>query len=1251
LVLANVYAVHVNAQNTAVFPGAVPDHEDLVVAVNLASTTLTTTLAAGGTTFTVASASAFFDPGVDEAGIVVIGTGSSTEIIKYCGLSGNTFTVCSGGRGFDGTSDIRHAAGQTVADRIVAHHYNQLAAEVIAIATVVDAGGGGGGGGAPASATYITQTPNASLSAEQALSLLATGIVKNTTTTGVLSIAVDGDFPSTLARDSETTAAIAAHTADANAHHTPTVDTDTHVAIEEGNVSVIADPTALDFGPGFDLTEAAGEVEIVLDYTEDPVNLASGEVTGVLPDANVANDITLTNITQITNRAVSDTTGDLALGSRTSGDYVGGVADGTGIDGTASGEGSTYTPTLDLTELGDTTFGGGSEAALDLIFDPSGATQNPIIRASDSTLNFVVTNLQQNGTAVSLGAHTTDTDTHVAIEENNSSVIADPATLDFLGADFDLSEAGGEVEISIAAAIARDSELAAYLPLAGGVMTGTLDIDNNQRLRLYEPDANGTNYLEHIHGNVNRTTDIQISWENINGPCGGANGGVLTLNGSAPTLTVDCEDDDGGAGGFVSFNIDGDDNDPQTITDGNEALFAGGVGIDTAASATDTITFTLDLTELDALTISDGGETSVTITGNVSGTDAVITLGDGVVNVSTGTLQQGGTAVSLSGHTHTGSTLSGIDISGDTNLAVTAPIVLTDDTLSLNLTSLTLTTPLLSGKVDGDAGAVNDDDCTGEQGFIWYDDTDSRWEACNADSGTPVALDGSAVVDEAGNYDWTGNHTWTEPLRVGDHATGLTFIDGLFAGTPQVETLFAKTFASGGDAAAPNMALAFWNVADEATSLANIGLFGGAQASINSADVWAANFVAVAEAGITTPTLVGLEIDVLPDAGQATSTDSHGLSIVGFNRAIAGPAIFITGNGSGTWAGGIDINGIASAGSGIYAGGAFSADSFMNTANGTYATDAVIVGNDTGITFQATTGSNGRIFANSSDAMIFRSPNGNLFAWQNPGASANWALLNSSNLQLLTGIDLLMYDTDGSNYISLEAPALAANFSVTLPGSAGTLALVGQSAASFFGSGELEVVRGGTGAATLTGALQGNGTSAVTGVTTFVRSVWFGAGALSVDGTQCADPAEVTIGSWGKQFAIICADNDASTITGSIQMPDGWNGGTVTFEAAYIQDAADTSALNSDIAARCVGAAETPLSYGTEVAIDDAGVTGTDAIDNTTSGAVTPAGTCAAGDYLQFQWQLDATGTTTAAATLNILGFKMEYTVGYTGDN
>lgn len=60
-------------------------------------------------------------------------------------------------------------------------------------------GGGGGGSGAPTDATFITQTANATLTAEQALASLGTGVLKSTTGTGVVSIATAGaDYMSPL---------------------------------------------------------------------------------------------------------------------------------------------------------------------------------------------------------------------------------------------------------------------------------------------------------------------------------------------------------------------------------------------------------------------------------------------------------------------------------------------------------------------------------------------------------------------------------------------------------------------------------------------------------------------------------------------------------------------------------------------------------------------------------------------------------------------------------------------------------------------------------------------------------------------------------------------------------------------------------------------------------------------------------------------------------------------------------------------
>lgn len=52
--------------------------------------------------------------------------------------------------------------------------------------------GSPGTAGAPINATYITQTPNGDLTNEQALSLLGSGLMYNTTGTGVVSIAVNG---------------------------------------------------------------------------------------------------------------------------------------------------------------------------------------------------------------------------------------------------------------------------------------------------------------------------------------------------------------------------------------------------------------------------------------------------------------------------------------------------------------------------------------------------------------------------------------------------------------------------------------------------------------------------------------------------------------------------------------------------------------------------------------------------------------------------------------------------------------------------------------------------------------------------------------------------------------------------------------------------------------------------------------------------------------------------------------------------
>lgn len=159
-------------------------------------------------------------------------------------------------------------------------------------------------------------------------------------------------------------------------------------------------------------------------------------------------------------------------------------------------------------------------------------------------------------------------------------------------------------------------------------------------------------------------------------------------------------------------------------------------------------------------------------------------------------------------------------------------------------------------------------------------------------------------------------------------------------------------------------------------------------------------------------------------------------------------------------------------------------------------------------------------------------------------------------------------------------------------------------------------------------------------------SVWFGAGGLSTDGTQCAAPAEATpLASGAKLWTIICTDNDSSRMYGSVVMPDGWDGGTVTFELTAVQTAASAGNLGWTVAAQCKGDTEALVataSYGTEVTTTDT-MTGSSGVNRSTSTAVTAAGTCAAGDLLAFYLDVDATITTTAMATTHMFGAKMEY--------
>jgi hypothetical protein len=175
------------------------------------------------------------------------------------------------------------------------------------------------------------------------------------------------------------------------------------------------------------------------------------------------------------------------------------------------------------------------------------------------------------------------------------------------------------------------------------------------------------------------------------------------------------------------------------------------------------------------------------------------------------------------------------------------------------------------------------------------------------------------------------------------------------------------------------------------------------------------------------------------------------------------------------------------------------------------------------------------------------------------------------------------------------------------------------------------------------------------------KSMVWGAGAISTDGTECSDPAEVTIGTGPKVYTISCPMDGVSetngVLYGSTVMPEGWDGGAVRLElTTYMTTDTDVGGtLHTEAQVLCRTDDESiDATWGAAVEIDLAVAVG-DAVNEiitATSGDITGNG-CAAGESLF--WRIvwcDTDGTPDAPCDtssagyeddLDILAVKMEY--------
>jgi hypothetical protein len=207
-----------------------------------------------------------------------------------------------------------------------------------------------------------------------------------------------------------------------------------------------------------------------------------------------------------------------------------------------------------------------------------------------------------------------------------------------------------------------------------------------------------------------------------------------------------------------------------------------------------------------------------------------------------------------------------------------------------------------------------------------------------------------------------------------------------------------------------------------------------------------------------------------------------------------------------------------------------------------------------------------------------------------------------------------------------------------------------------------------------TATLQGQGTHDInvpansidsSDISTEVRSMVWQASALSADGTECSDPAEVTINSGPKAFTLACpmgtAETDGFIYGGPMILPDGFDKtADVTFElSAYLTTDSGAGTWHGEVAIQCQTEGEiVDSTWGTGIGLDLTPAVG-DVVNDVVQDASAAVDTdttgedCAGGDVLWWRWKscdtdaTPSTGCTSSAGfenDMSILAMKMEYT-------
>ena len=170
-----------------------------------------------------------------------------------------------------------------------------------------------------------------------------------------------------------------------------------------------------------------------------------------------------------------------------------------------------------------------------------------------------------------------------------------------------------------------------------------------------------------------------------------------------------------------------------------------------------------------------------------------------------------------------------------------------------------------------------------------------------------------------------------------------------------------------------------------------------------------------------------------------------------------------------------------------------------------------------------------------------------------------------------------------------------------------------------------------------------------------LHTIWIPANAMrptSSNGCASIADVETTSGRPDMQVLDFDASSDEHAQFG-ISFPKSWNEGTVTAQFVWCSTATDTGGVSWGIqGVACSDSDTIDVAYGTAIVVDDANLSAAeDLCVSATSGAITIAGSPAAGDMCFFRVFRDVSDANdTAAEDARLIGVKIFFTTDTGGD-